>query len=179
MLGWDMQRAITEPIIKSKSTLTEKHFETAASNGISKEVVYARIYINKWAIQTAITKPVKHNYKLLTDDQYAIAAGNGISRRTAHHRVKFLKWPIEKAITKTIGKTANRKVPNGGAKEYAVYKGEELLAIGTAKECGEELGLSPKTIRYYACKAYKDKLERWGNKGVNAKVAVILDKDDE
>lgn len=32
--------------------------------------------------------------------------------------------------------------------EYAVYKGEEFIMIGTAKECAEETGVSEKSIRW-------------------------------
>lgn len=32
--------------------------------------------------------------------------------------------------------------------EYAVYKGEELLATGTADELAELFGVTPKTIRW-------------------------------
>lgn len=32
--------------------------------------------------------------------------------------------------------------------EYAVYQGDELIAIGTAKECAETLGILPETVRW-------------------------------
>lgn len=31
---------------------------------------------------------------------------------------------------------------------YAVYKGDELLALGTARECAERLGVREKTVRW-------------------------------
>lgn len=31
-------------------------------------------------------------------------------------------------------------------KHYAVYKGEKLLAVGTAKECAEQVGVAQDTI---------------------------------
>lgn len=34
--------------------------------------------------------------------------------------------------------------------EYALYKGEEVLCIGTAKECASKLGLKENTIRWYS-----------------------------
>lgn len=34
--------------------------------------------------------------------------------------------------------------------EYAVYKGEELLVVGTASECAQELGVKEETIRWNA-----------------------------
>lgn len=31
-------------------------------------------------------------------------------------------------------------------KEYALYKGDELLAMGTKREIAEQLGVSPSTV---------------------------------
>lgn len=39
-------------------------------------------------------------------------------------------------------------------KEYALYKGEELLAIGTKREIAERLGVSPSTVGYYGTPVY-------------------------
>lgn len=39
-------------------------------------------------------------------------------------------------------------------KEYALYKGEELLAMGTKREIAEQLGVSPSTIGYYGTPVY-------------------------
>lgn len=40
------------------------------------------------------------------------------------------------------------------AKEYALYKGEELLAMGTKSEIAEQLGVSASTIGYYRTPVY-------------------------
>lgn len=40
-------------------------------------------------------------------------------------------------------------------KEYAVYKGEDLLVIGTIKECADFLGIKKKTIQHYLTPAYQ------------------------
>lgn len=45
-------------------------------------------------------------------------------------------------------------------KEYAVYKGDTLLVIGTADECAKELNVKPETIYYYTTEAYARKLEK-------------------
>lgn len=37
--------------------------------------------------------------------------------------------------------------------EYAVYKGDELLVIGTREECAAFLDVKPETIRHYASPA--------------------------
>lgn len=39
-------------------------------------------------------------------------------------------------------------------KEYALYKGEELLAMGTKREIAEQLGVSPSTVGYYGMPVY-------------------------
>lgn len=40
------------------------------------------------------------------------------------------------------------------AKEYALYKGEELLAMGTKREIAEQLGVSVSTVGYYRTPVY-------------------------
>lgn len=40
------------------------------------------------------------------------------------------------------------------AKEYALYKGEELIAMGAKREIAEQLGVSPSTIGYYGTPVY-------------------------
>lgn len=39
-------------------------------------------------------------------------------------------------------------------KEYALYKGEQLLAMGTKREIAEQLGVSASTIGYYGTPVY-------------------------
>lgn len=39
-------------------------------------------------------------------------------------------------------------------KEYALYKGEELLAMGTVMEIAEQIGVKPSTVHYYRSKEY-------------------------
>lgn len=34
--------------------------------------------------------------------------------------------------------------------KYAVYKGDTFLVMGTADQCALQLGISPKTIRWYS-----------------------------
>lgn len=40
------------------------------------------------------------------------------------------------------------------AKEYALYKGEEIIAMGTKKEIAEQLGVSASTVGYYGTPVY-------------------------
>lgn len=39
-------------------------------------------------------------------------------------------------------------------KEFALYKGEELIAMGTKREIAEQLGVLPSTIWYYGTPVY-------------------------
>lgn len=39
-------------------------------------------------------------------------------------------------------------------KEYALYKGDELLAMGTKREIAEQLGISVHAVSYYGTPAY-------------------------
>lgn len=39
-------------------------------------------------------------------------------------------------------------------KEYALYKGDELLAMGTKREIAEQLGVPASTIGYYGTPVY-------------------------
>ena len=48
-------------------------------------------------------------------------------------------------------------------REYAVYKGETLLCIGTAKEIAEELNIKPKTVQFLSTPAHLKRIESRGN----------------
>ena len=57
---------------------------------------------------------------------------------------------------------------------YAMYKGEELLSIGTTKEICKEMGISIKTFQYYRSGAYKERLKK--RKVKNARTITKIDK---
>lgn len=40
-------------------------------------------------------------------------------------------------------------------REYALYKGDELLGIGTARELAKQFNVSIATIHYYSTPTYK------------------------
>ncbi|MEY9979715.1 helix-turn-helix transcriptional regulator [Lysinibacillus sp. RC79] len=44
--------------------------------------------------------------------------------------------------------------------EYALYKGEQMVAIGTVKEIAEERGVKPETIRFYMSGVYQRRSKR-------------------
>jgi len=45
-------------------------------------------------------------------------------------------------------------------REYAVYKGENIIAMGTAKECAEKLGVKTETIMFYTYPTYQRRLAK-------------------
>lgn len=58
-------------------------------------------------------------------------------------------------------------------KQYAIYKGEDLIAMGTASECGKQLGVVAQTIYAYASITQENQ-----NKG-NRRIAIELEDDSE
>ena len=57
--------------------------------------------------------------------------------------------------------------------EYAYYKGDELLAIGTAQEICDKLNISIKTFHWYRTKTYQKEF-KW-----NEKCRRIITRTDE
>jgi len=56
------------------------------------------------------------------------------------------------------------------AKTFAIYKGEELLTSGTAKECAKELNVKEDTIYFYKTKTYQNR-----GSGKNRRIAIELE----
>lgn len=58
--------------------------------------------------------------------------------------------------------------------EYALYKGDEFIDLGTIEELAERMGVAPKTIRHYQTPAYKKK----GKDDFNRKVLIKIERDN-
>lgn len=43
---------------------------------------------------------------------------------------------------------------------YTVYKGDEIICTGSARECAEALGVKVETIYFFASQAWKRHVER-------------------
>lgn len=56
-------------------------------------------------------------------------------------------------------------------KVYAIYKGEECLAIGTKYELSQELGIKPFTVYFYSTPTYKKRC-----KGKNRRELVLIEE---
>lgn len=57
--------------------------------------------------------------------------------------------------------------------EYAMYKGEECLAIGTSNEICKQMNIKMQTFRYYRTNAYKDRINNRVSK--NARIIIKLE----
>jgi len=58
-------------------------------------------------------------------------------------------------------------------KEYALFKGEQMVAIGTVEEIAQERGVKPKTIHFYMSRAY----QRRAKSEVNNRLQLIKLED--
>lgn len=59
---------------------------------------------------------------------------------------------------------------NNKGDQFALYKGDELLGLGTAEELAAEHGVEASTIRFYSTPSYKARAS-----GANCMVAVRID----
>lgn len=62
-------------------------------------------------------------------------------------------------------------------KEYALYKGDDLLAIGTVEEIAKETGTKIGTIKYYRSPCYRRRFER--RNALHRNVRILVPLDDE
>jgi len=88
--------------MKYKPVPTEKDYEIAARNGISKNNVDQRVNKLNWSIENAITKPIYVSLKKKYKEFVELAEQNGISYRNFINRVIVHKWDPEEAATKPI-----------------------------------------------------------------------------
>lgn len=58
--------------------------------------------------------------------------------------------------------------------EYAVYKGDELLGIGTAKELAERLKVKVETIKFYSTTSYQKRIKKENH---NRLISIKLEDD--
>ena len=59
--------------------------------------------------------------------------------------------------------------------EYALYKGEDLLEIGTLEEIAKAQNIKIETVKFYKVRSYLKRLKNNSKKGFNAKVLIALD----
>lgn len=64
-------------------------------------------------------------------------------------------------------------------KEYALYKGDELLAMGTIEEIAKQIGVKRETIVFYKTPAYKNRLKRRNTPYDNQRFLIPIDDEEE
>lgn len=102
---------------------TEKDYEIAAANGISKKHVFRRVKYSDWSIERSITEPVKKYKEDKHESMIIIAERNGISRPTYLKRVKEDGMPPYEAATKPVGFSIYLELAaENGIKEITFYK---------------------------------------------------------
>lgn len=47
--------------------------------------------------------------------------------------------------------------------EYAIYKGDNLLCIGTPKECADFMGVKVETVKFYLTPTYQRRVAKRKN----------------
>lgn len=61
--------------------------------------------------------------------------------------------------------------------EYALYKGDEILAIGTIKEIAKETGVKVDTVKYYLTPSYLERIKA-RKKAENYRIMVKLEEEE-
>ena len=57
-------------------------------------------------------------------------------------------------------------------KQYAMYKGEECLGIGTLIQLAKQLNVTYKTLRFYTTPTYKKRCEKGKDNGKNRRTLI-------
>ena len=60
--------------------------------------------------------------------------------------------------------------------EYAIYKGDKLITIGTAEECAKRLNISVDSVKWYSTKSALNRSKK--SKG-DRTIAVKIDMSEE
>lgn len=98
-LGWDKERALTQPT--QKKIDNSKWYPIAEANGISRKLFLSRINKNKWSPEKAATEPVRYTSernRKYSDEIYEILEVNGISKELFYDRMRK-GWSVERAMT--------------------------------------------------------------------------------
>lgn len=62
---------------------------------------------------------------------------------------------------------------------YALYRGDELLAVGTVKEIARQLNKAEQTIRHYASPYYQNMTRKYETTLINKLIKIEDDDEDE
>lgn len=98
-----------------------------------------------------------------------LAIENGISGATYNDRIGRLGWSKEKAATR----------PFKHKGDYAVYRKDELLVMGSRKECAEYLGVQEEYIHWMTTPSAIARRERRKAPEMAMTAIMLDDVDDE
>lgn len=117
-------------------------------------------------------KEIKQSLKYKTSSNYKLAAKYGVSEMAIRKIKKGTMWAHVNIDHQDIDECTISEKENR-MKEYAVYKGDDLLCMGTVQECAENLGVKTETIRYYLTPAYQRRLAK--RKARNYRTVICLE----
>ncbi|MGD7007589.1 hypothetical protein [Metabacillus sp. 84] len=63
------------------------------------------------------------------------------------------------------------------ANEYAVYKGDQFVCLGTVRECAAYMGVTEKTVRFWSLPVYRRRMEQ--SAGDNYIISFRIKEDEE
>lgn len=109
----------------------------------------------------------KKGYEKVSKEEFAVTwkewretcLKNSITYKVFYRRVLEYGWEITRAATQPTRRSKNVQYC-----EYALYKGDELLGIGTITELSEKCGVMIESLRHYATPTYRRKACKDGSK---------------
>lgn len=64
-------------------------------------------------------------------------------------------------------------------KYFALYKGDEFIDLGTAKELADKYNVTPKYIRFLSTPSNKKRIANYKKKNINSLISVKIEDDDD
>ena len=64
-------------------------------------------------------------------------------------------------------------------KYFALYKGDEFIDLGTAKELAKKYNLKPETIRHLSTPSHRRRIEKTKKAVSNALISVKIDDEED
>lgn len=62
-------------------------------------------------------------------------------------------------------------------KEYALYKGDEILQIGTIQEIAKEQNIKERTVKFYKTPIYEKRIQN--RKSKKARILIEIEREEE
>ncbi|MGL5646739.1 MAG: hypothetical protein ACRDDY_02715 [Clostridium sp.] len=99
--------------------LTKKHYEIAKKNGLSRKIVYERVWKSGWSIKRAITEPKRNNnsesvIERMTEEQKKLYIENGLKPHNIYDRMRLSGLTLSEAVARPLN---DRKHLRGKTKD--------------------------------------------------------------